>query len=90
MECEPLKDKVLICADCNEEFVFTVSAQEYFLEKGFTEEPKRCKSCYTRLKKQKRQEQKEQRTRPRKARHNGSGGSALTQLGNEHNRGNLK
>jgi uncharacterized protein with PIN domain len=63
MELEPLQDKVLICADCNEEFVFTVSAQQYFLEKGFTEEPKRCKYCYTRLKKEKRQQQKEAKRR---------------------------
>ena len=59
MDLEPLQDKVLICVDCNEEFVFTVSAQEYFLEKGFTEEPKRCKSCYTQLKKEKRQQQRQ-------------------------------
>jgi hypothetical protein len=58
MDLEPLQDRILICVDCNEEFVFTVSAQEYFLEKGFTEEPKRCKSCYTQLKKEKRQQQK--------------------------------
>jgi len=91
MECEPLKDKILICADCNEEFVFTVGAQRYFLEKGFTEEPKRCKSCYTKLKKQRRLEQKENnKSKPRKARHNGSGRSSISQLGNEHNRGNLK
>lgn len=59
MEFEPLQNKILICVDCGEEFVFTVAAQQYFLEKGFTEEPKRCKHCYTALKKKKRQEQKE-------------------------------
>jgi len=59
MELEPLQDKILICVDCNEEFVFTISAQEYFLKRGIVEEPKRCKSCYTALKKQKRQEKKE-------------------------------
>jgi len=58
MDLEPLQDRILVCADCNEEFVFTVGAQEYFLEKGFTEEPKRCKSCYTQLKKEKRQQKK--------------------------------
>ena len=58
MDLEPLQDRILICADCNKEFVFTIGAQEYFLEKGFTEEPKRCKSCYTQLKKEKRQQQK--------------------------------
>ncbi len=38
--------KILICAECGEEFVFTVAAQEYFAEKGYTEDPKLCKSCY--------------------------------------------
>lgn len=39
-------DKILICSDCKQEFVFTAEAQEYFLEKGISDEPKRCKSCY--------------------------------------------
>jgi len=59
MELEPLQDKILICVDCDEEFVFTIGAQHYFLERGIVEEPKRCKSCYTTLKKQKRQEKKD-------------------------------
>ena len=53
-----LEDKILICVECNEEFVFTVGAQEYFLERGITEDPKRCKFCYMALKKGKRQEKK--------------------------------
>lgn len=40
------KDKILICVDCKEEFAFTIGAQEYFAEKGFTEDPKRCRTCY--------------------------------------------
>jgi len=36
--------KILTCADCGEEFVFTVAAQEYFAEKGYTEDPKLCKT----------------------------------------------
>jgi hypothetical protein len=47
-------DKILICIECREEFVFTVAAQEYFAERGFLDEPKRCKSCYTNLKKGRR------------------------------------
>jgi hypothetical protein len=39
-------NSILICVDCGEEFVFTASAQQYFAERGFTEPPKRCKSCY--------------------------------------------
>jgi len=46
--------RVLICDECNEEFVFTVAAQQYFAERGYTEDPKRCKSCYTQLKKTQR------------------------------------
>jgi hypothetical protein len=89
MELEPLQDKVLICVDCNEEFVFTVSAQQYFLEKGFTEEPKRCKSCYTKLKKAKRQEKKDAK---RKTYSNGrsNGNVAYSRVGSDDNRGNLK
>ena len=45
--------KILICADCGEEFVFTVAAQEYFAEKGYTEDPKLCKSCYMQRKRDK-------------------------------------
>ena len=43
--------KILICTECNEEFVFTVAAQEYFAERGYTEDPKRCKTCHTQYKK---------------------------------------
>lgn len=46
--------KILLCAECNEEFVFTVAAQEYFAEKGYTEDPKLCKSCYMKKKRDKR------------------------------------
>lgn len=38
-------DKTLTCADCNEEFIFTSGEQEFFAEKGFTNEPKRCPAC---------------------------------------------
>jgi RNase P subunit RPR2 len=40
-----LKDKKLICKDCGQEFIFTVGEQEFYKEKGFTNEPVRCKSC---------------------------------------------
>jgi hypothetical protein len=43
-----LEDKVLLCIDCHEEFVFTVSAQEYFASKGMRDDPRWCKSCYHR------------------------------------------
>jgi len=46
--------KILTCADCGEEFVFTVAAQEYFAEKGYTEDPKLCKTCYMQRKRDKK------------------------------------
>ncbi len=38
-------DKVLQCADCGIDFVFSASEQEFFAQKGFSSEPKRCMSC---------------------------------------------
>lgn len=38
-------DKTLICRDCGNEFVFTAGEQEFYAEKGFTNEPTRCKDC---------------------------------------------
>lgn len=49
--------KILICCECNEEFAFTVAAQQYFAERGYTEDPKRCKSCHTVYKKSQRNRQ---------------------------------
>ena len=40
-----MQDKTLTCRDCNREFVFTVSEQEFFAQKGFTNEPGRCPEC---------------------------------------------
>lgn len=39
------KDKTIVCKDCGQEFTFTSSEQEFFAEKGFTNEPQRCKAC---------------------------------------------
>ena len=39
------EDKTLVCKDCGAEFVFTAGEQEFYAEKGFTNEPQRCKSC---------------------------------------------
>lgn len=38
-------DKVLVCKDCGEEFVFTAGEQEFFFEKGFENAPSRCPDC---------------------------------------------
>jgi CxxC-x17-CxxC domain-containing protein len=39
------QDKTLICKDCGAEFIFTASEQDFYAEKGFQNEPQRCKSC---------------------------------------------
>ena len=38
-------DKTMTCKDCGSEFIFTAGEQEFFAEKGFTNEPQRCPSC---------------------------------------------
>jgi len=36
------KDKHIPCKDCGGEFVFTAGEQEFYAQKGFTNEPTRC------------------------------------------------
>lgn len=48
------EDRYLTCRDCNCEFVFSVSEQEFFAEKGFTNEPGRCPDCRAARKNQNR------------------------------------
>ena len=38
-------DKVLKCGECGAEFVFTAGEQMFFADRGFKNEPKRCKAC---------------------------------------------
>ncbi len=39
------QDRILKCADCGSEFVFTAGEQAFYADKGFRNEPKRCRSC---------------------------------------------
>ncbi|PKM82354.1 MAG: zinc-binding protein [Firmicutes bacterium HGW-Firmicutes-14] len=39
------EDKTLVCKDCGNEFIFTAGEQEFFAEKGFENEPQRCRDC---------------------------------------------
>jgi CxxC-x17-CxxC domain-containing protein len=39
------RDRVLKCIDCGSDFVFTAGEQLFFADKGFKNEPKRCKPC---------------------------------------------
>jgi CxxC-x17-CxxC domain-containing protein len=38
-------DKTITCRDCGMDFVFTTGEQEFYAQKGFTNEPTRCPSC---------------------------------------------
>jgi CxxC-x17-CxxC domain-containing protein len=39
------EDKSLRCSDCGATFTFTAREQEFYAQKGYTNEPKRCPSC---------------------------------------------
>ena len=41
------QDRLLRCVDCGAEFVWTAGEQQFFADKNFKNEPKRCKSCKT-------------------------------------------
>ncbi len=45
-----LNDKTLTCKDCASEFVFSVRDQQFYAEKGFENEPQRCRPCRTQRK----------------------------------------
>ncbi|MBX5490379.1 MAG: zinc-ribbon domain containing protein [Chloroflexi bacterium] len=38
-------DKILTCRECGTTFAFTAGEQEFFAQKGFTNEPSRCPPC---------------------------------------------
>ena len=40
-----MTDKNITCKDCGAEFVFSAEEQEFYAQKGFTNEPARCKDC---------------------------------------------
>ena len=54
------QDKTLTCRDCGQPFVFTAGEQEFYEQRGFTNEPTRCADC----------------RRARKAQQGGGGGYA--------------
>ncbi len=39
------EDKTLICKECGGEFIFSSDEQAFYAEKGFLNEPIRCKPC---------------------------------------------
>jgi CxxC-x17-CxxC domain-containing protein len=42
-----VQDRVLKCIDCGTDFVFTAGEQQFYHEKEFRNEPKRCRACKT-------------------------------------------
>jgi CxxC-x17-CxxC domain-containing protein len=40
-----MTDKTMTCRDCGQTFVFTAGEQEFYAEKGFTNQPSRCPDC---------------------------------------------
>jgi CxxC-x17-CxxC domain-containing protein len=39
------EDKMINCVDCGQEFVHSAEDQSFYAERGFTNEPKRCRDC---------------------------------------------
>jgi CxxC-x17-CxxC domain-containing protein len=40
-----VEDKNITCKDCGASFVFSVRDQQFYAEKGFENEPQRCREC---------------------------------------------
>lgn len=38
-------DKTIVCQDCQADFTFTADEQDFYAQKGFSNEPKRCPAC---------------------------------------------
>ena len=53
------EDKTLVCKDCGAQFVFTAGEQEFYAEKGFQNEPVRCKDCRANRKNSSRSSERE-------------------------------
>ena len=41
------EDKTLVCKECGNQFVFTAGEQEFYAERGFQNEPQRCRHAVT-------------------------------------------
>ena len=39
------EDETLVCKDCGKDFIFSTGEQEFYAEKGFENEPVRCRDC---------------------------------------------
>lgn len=45
MSTSEFEDRTLSCRDCGNDFLFTQGEQEFYRQKGFTNEPTRCRDC---------------------------------------------
>ena len=50
------EDRNLSCKECGVEFMFSVSEQEFYAEKGFQNDPARCPDCRATRKRQRNAE----------------------------------
>lgn len=57
MERIMYSDKTIKCKECGEEFVFTAGEQEFYAQRGFDSEPRRCRKCRERGKHESRNKQ---------------------------------
>ena len=39
------EDKTMVCVECGQEFIHSAEDQARYAERGFTNEPKRCREC---------------------------------------------
>ncbi len=39
------EDITITCKDCGTEFIFSAGEQQFYAEKGFTNQPVRCPAC---------------------------------------------
>lgn len=40
-----MPDRTIQCRDCGADFIFSEGEQDFYTEKGFTNDPVRCPSC---------------------------------------------
>ena len=70
------QDKTITCVDCNADFTFGADEQQKFAERGFTNEPKRCKAC-----REIRKQQQGGGNRPQRAPQESAGGGGRGRFG---------
>lgn len=41
----PFEDKTIKCVECGADFIFSANEQQFYADKGYQNEPKRCSAC---------------------------------------------